>query len=491
MSDKTINRKSHYHSSVGRRDFMKMLGIGTGTVAMAGMGDNAFADFKDLDDMASSPYSKRNLPWWVKEVDEPTLRIDWELTNKHRHKGRSQSAFDRDAWTDKAEYDRIQREAAMFSKEATENGRPSYELHTLALDDAAAWGRKGAELIPPFEHPLAYGLDFSKPVVPGFPTPEQRGVPKWSGTPEEATHILRTAGRIMGAADIGVVEINEKTKGLLYDFVKFEDVEKGFTRSWDPRKCVGELVLPSKKQLYAIVSLIPQSLYLAQFGQHGDYMNYLGYTRRGYADGNIYINRLKIFLRGLGYAHYGLAFNGIGRNVAFGIMAGLGETSRSSILCSPQYGTNLRATMVTITDLPLAPTKPIDAGIVDFCKVCMKCADMCPTGAMSKDKEPSMNATNPHSAVGYEGWFLNPNVCYQAFNKGCCTCLINCPFTKFDTAVMHDLIKIAIAKAPMLGSAIHAMDDIFGYGMVPSQSKSIWDVDPMDVPLNGLDHSRS
>ena len=36
------------------------------------------------------------------------------------------------------------------------------------------------------------------------------------GTPEENSRMLRVAGRIMGAADVGFVKLNEKSKKLLY-----------------------------------------------------------------------------------------------------------------------------------------------------------------------------------------------------------------------------------------------------------------------------------
>jgi hypothetical protein len=32
---------------------------------------------KDLDEIKSSPAAERKLPWWIKEVDKPTVDIDW------------------------------------------------------------------------------------------------------------------------------------------------------------------------------------------------------------------------------------------------------------------------------------------------------------------------------------------------------------------------------------------------------------------------------
>ena len=56
-------------------------------------------------------------------------------------------------------------------------------------------------------------------------TPEDFGGPRYEGTPEENSRMLRVAGRILGAADVGFVKLNEKAKNLLYGFVKFENVD--------------------------------------------------------------------------------------------------------------------------------------------------------------------------------------------------------------------------------------------------------------------------
>lgn len=65
-----------FHSILSRRDFMKGLGL-----AGAGVGAAAAVSpvFRDLDEMASSPSSRVNMPWWVKQVDEPTTPIDWDV----------------------------------------------------------------------------------------------------------------------------------------------------------------------------------------------------------------------------------------------------------------------------------------------------------------------------------------------------------------------------------------------------------------------------
>ncbi|MBW1854724.1 MAG: twin-arginine translocation signal domain-containing protein, partial [Deltaproteobacteria bacterium] len=70
---------SKFHSSITRRDFMKGLGL-----AGAGLGATAAATpvFHDLDEVLSTGEditTQGKRPWWVKEVDKPTVEIDLNL----------------------------------------------------------------------------------------------------------------------------------------------------------------------------------------------------------------------------------------------------------------------------------------------------------------------------------------------------------------------------------------------------------------------------
>jgi len=72
-----VSRKRRYHSTVSRKNFMKMIGFGAGMLGVATATGHA-ESFKDLDDMKSSPLAKRKMPFRVKEVDKPTVEIDWD-----------------------------------------------------------------------------------------------------------------------------------------------------------------------------------------------------------------------------------------------------------------------------------------------------------------------------------------------------------------------------------------------------------------------------
>jgi len=316
-------------------------------------------------------------------------------------------------------------------------------------------------------------------------TPEEYGVPRYEGTPEENSQMLRVAGRILGAADMGFVQLDKNIKKLLWGNIRFEKVDKGYED-----KKTHSFVLPDK-ELWAICSVIPQSSWMQKYTKR---MSWACSNTGAYSQANIFSNRLNVFLRGLGYQFYGGDTGSVGRLVGFGVMSGLAEYGRAGIMVSPQFGTNIRTVLVTITDLPLAVTKPIDAGITQFCRACKKCGEMCPSGAISMEDEPFWGGEAAYQAKGIKGWYQVGKKCYSYMLGGepdCSRCQTVCPFTKYDQAVMHDLVRMFIAKAPKLHRLIRIMDDVFGYGSEPDLSKTPWDLNPMDIPLFGRDSSRS
>ncbi len=471
------SRKTHYHSTVSRRDFMRYVGMGA--FATAG-GTLMNGPFKDLDQMMASPAAERKLPFWVKEVDEPTVQIDWD--NMEIFPGFTETLFVPTSWPE-GEWERIKQKNIASTTEKIKNNVPGYTLKDRALGDANCWGWAISEIAPSWTGPDVHHVPvWEHPTM--FYTPEDFGVPKHQGTPEENSRMLRVAGRILGAADMGFVKLDEKTKKLLYGFVQFEDVEEGYAKE------DGTMVLPDK-DLWMIASVIPQSLWMAQYT---DRMSWAQSNTAAYSRASIYSNRIKVFLRGLGYQHYGGGTSALGRAVGFGILSGMAEYGRAGIMVSPQFGTNIRTVMLTVTDLPLAVTKPIDAGITNFCRTCMKCAEMCPSGAISTEKEPFWGGDVAYQAKGIKGWYMDGKKCYEQMLGGdpdCSRCQTVCPFSKFDQAVMHDLVRASISSTPVLNGIIRDMDDVFGYGAEPDPNKTPWDLNPMDIPLFGLESSRS
>ena len=129
-------RKTFYHSTASRRDFMKFMAMGAfATVGGAMMK----GPFLDLDEMMSSPAAERKLPFWVKEVDEPTVKIDWENMEVFPHLG--MSLFNPMAWGDDGkEWSEIQARNIESTTQMVKDNVPGYSLKDHALGDAQCWG---------------------------------------------------------------------------------------------------------------------------------------------------------------------------------------------------------------------------------------------------------------------------------------------------------------------------------------------------------------
>jgi len=139
--------------------------------------------------------------------------------------------------------------------------------------------------------------------------------------------------------------------------------------------------------------------------------------------------------------------------------AGLGEVGRLGFLMSPQYGPRMRLGVVT-TSLPLVTDRPRSYGIVDFCERCLKCADNCPSGAITKGARTVLR--------GAEKWVLNADKCYEFWRKvgtDCAICMKVCPYSKPGTFI-HNTMRFAIGRSVVARQAAIWADDLF-YGRHP------------------------
>jgi reductive dehalogenase len=142
------------------------------------------------------------------------------------------------------------------------------------------------------------------------------------------------------------------------------------------------------------------------------------------------------------------------------VLSGIGELSRGGWALNPYLGGRFKVSVVT-TDLPLEPDKPVDFGLQAFCRACRKCADHCPSRAISTAEEK-----REHN--GYISWPMDFEVCtkYRIMNQtgaGCCICIKVCPWNK-PRGLTHDLVRWTIQHMPFLNPVIVKLDDLFGYG---------------------------
>ncbi len=457
---------SKFHSTVTRRDFMKGIGL-----AGAGLGAAAATTpvFRDLDELtAASNGVSEKWPWWVKSVDKPTVEIDWQLMNRFNFL--TNFAF--------TVYppDNAQLGAAQLQHhdDLTKSKQPGFTLRDRALC-AASW--LGSSFGPEAIMQPEPGSNF----LGEFGGPEPK-VPRWEASPEENTRTIRSALKHFGAAEIGVVELDSNVRSkLIYDVnffgqkVDFREADKGYVTPT-------EMVIPDKCR-WAISFNVVQSEELTKrsstaLGSSGWAMGYTRITQMG--------AQLHEFLRGLGYTSVGsgMLYTPI---ASYGIMSGLGEFSRLNFMVSPNHGALVRCPEIMITDLPLEPTKPIDAGLKNFCETCEKCADLCPTGSLPTGESTWDCATGAWNMSGIKGWKVNYQTCYQNGwldpdrQNGCGICQGVCVFNKKDLASIHPIVLATVGTTSIFNGFFRNMDDLFDYGLRDEATDSWWD---LNVPPN-------
>lgn len=449
---------------LSRRDFLRLAGVSAAGAAAVTVARPAKAAPKIKGDRFTDAAGRPNRPWWVRVVDEPTTEIDWarmarfnERTGSVRGPGMAKYAGE----------EAVARMGEINAKNELERilgNVDGYTLKDYALQSAHA----------------GHARSFLGPQ--SAKTPEDRGVPKWSGSPEEAARVIRAAMRHFGAATVGFIELDEKTRKLIY--------------SVDPDG--RELIFTDEKEAYETddARYIPNDckyviVYTVQMSQEtmrrcptitGSQTTSLAYSR-----GEIIQASTQDFLRGLGYQCLGESTtNALGIAPAFGVMAGLGEMSRLNRLVTPEFGPMVRVFKL-LTDLPVATDKPIDAGIMEFCKRCKKCAEACPSESLSFEDEPTWETRGEWNNPGHKAYFEDSVSCYTYWREqagtNCGICFAVCPFSKKDKAWVHEWVKAGAAVAPVFDNFFRTMDDAFGYG-TQATSESWWN---LDLPEYGID----
>ncbi|PPD58153.1 reductive dehalogenase [Dehalogenimonas etheniformans] len=498
---------SSFHSTVSRREFMKGLGL----VSAGAMGAMAGAPaFHDLDELAASG-GERKRAWWIKEVHEPTVEMDWSLV-KRVHGGHStQSA----AVT--ARYVGLEKYNAMAKTEAPDVDRckanePGYLLRDLALSAANGGTYSGISLAGVTGGvggviPTCEADKFGRKKVK---TPEQLGVPKWTGTPEEGFKMLRAAMVFFGAMDFGAEELNKNLVGLSGDNPTVGDYNKEpksstikpivfanqptFTWSGPTDNIT---TIPDGIQLHSISYLIPHDLEL----------NRRRPTKLGQTAQTRYRMRRETttctqdFIHGLGYQSMADVPYRCMPSGASAVLTGLAENSRHSIMAiNPTYGA-YGGLFDMLTDLPLANSHPIDAGIWKFCQSCGICAEKCPSGSIQRkgDGEPSYDVrpsattpvekfTSPYWStlrqdaggefhkLGRKSFWTDMPTCqlYVRSVAVCNRCWGNCVFNGANLGMIHAIVKGTAATTPLFNSFFATMHETFGYNMLEGEAVETW-----------------
>jgi epoxyqueuosine reductase len=441
---------------LSRRDFLRVAGVGAGAVATGAITKKAVAaDFhaEEFSDAAGRP--KR--PWWVRTVDEPTTEIRWDQVQRYNERTGTVRGPGLAGYVGDAEVERLGAIASANEKQRMLDNVDGYTLKDQALSSAH----------------VSYGRSYLGPQKAS--TPEDRGVPKWTGTPEEAARIIRAAMRHFGAATVGFIELDENTRKLIYA-IDPDGKELIFTDDPEASETDDARYIPNKCK-YAIVYTVQMS---TETMRRCPTVTASQTTSLSYRRGEIIQASTQEFLRGLGYQCLGEAStNALGISPALGVMAGLGEMSRLNRLITPEFGPMVRVFKL-LTDLPVAVDKPIDAGIMEFCIRCKKCSEACPSEALSFLDEPTWEVQGGWNNPGHKAFFEDATKCISYWREGagtnCGICFAVCPFSKKDKAWVHEWVKAGSSVAPVLDGFFRSMDDAFGYGKQAS-SEEWWTLD--------------
>ena len=146
--------------------------------------------------------------------------------------------------------------------------------------------------------------------------------------------------------------------------------------------------------------------------------------------------------------------------------AGLGEIGRMGLLMTPLQGPRVRVGVIT-TEMPLiADSYSGEPSILDFCRICKKCAHNCPSQSIPKGEREISN--------GVLRWKINPESCYHYWTivgTDCGRCLAVCPYSHPDN-MLHNLVRWGIRRSGNFRRVALFLDDFFYGKKPPSRSKT-------------------
>ena len=260
------------------------------------------------------------------------------------------------------------------------------------------------------------------------------------------TSKVKRVARYFGADLVGIAKLD-----LRWVYTHHYMLETGESKPVEIGEPFTHVISMAVSEDYAIIQTAPSALYMAE--------TLLTYSRMA-----LLVGSLAQFIRQLGY-HAIPSLNDTALNVPIALDAGLGQFGRHGLLITPQFGPRQRLCKV-ITDLPLRADRPIDFGVSEFCSACYKCAEKCPSKAISSGErtaEVSSISTNP----GVMKWPLAGERCWEYrlrnFGTNCGICVRVCPFNKRKKGV-HSATRHLIQQAPWLGRPLLWLDNLLGYG---------------------------
>ncbi|MGC9331728.1 MAG: 4Fe-4S dicluster domain-containing protein [Bacteroidales bacterium] len=307
---------------------------------------------------------------------------------------------------------------------------------------------------------------------PGLASPESKYFKELAFTATKASFSLSDKLHKYNEPPINTISINNNTNKEIYSFIrhwlkilgasdtgscKLEPYHWYSAGGYEP----GYGKPPEKKDYYAISIVVPMDKKLIDTAPHAPTM--IESANRYVDVGGIAI-QLANFLAELGYhakAHIDGNYDMVLPLVAAD--SGMGTIGRMGILMHPTLGPRCRLAVVsTNLELPDQFKHKPDKSMLAFCRICKKCARVCPSAAISKSDRTTIK--------GIERWKINQEACFsywQHAGTDCARCISACPYSR-ENNLLHKFIRSGIRHNFIFRHTAAVLDDVF-YGKKPGR----------------------
>jgi len=262
----------------------------------------------------------------------------------------------------------------------------------------------------------------------------------------QSTSMVKRLARFYGAVTVGITE--------LHPYHIYSHIGRG-TGEYGARITLGHryAIAFTVEMDHGIMAQAPEAPVVME-------------SARKYVQMGVIGLKLGYLIRSLGYparAHIDGNYRVIAPLVARD--AGLGEIGRMGILITPHLGPRVRLGVVT-TDLPLMPDpRSDDTSVLDFCRICVKCAENCPSRAI-----PTGDRAEVEGALR---WRIDADQCFRYWNTigtDCGICMSVCPYSHPDNWG-HNLVCWAVRRSGAARRVALKLDDLF-YGRIHTPRSS-------------------
>ncbi len=436
---------------MNRRQFMKIGAAATASGTLMSVTGHA-APSKNLATKTASP-----------SVSLGTKDNPLRITDKCKRMPQKNTIFSRQLW----DFEFVQKVESSVDRSSLDELRKTKGWTQLdeALDEAA-WA---------VDHKFASGSEGGQPHSMAYAWDEHVRRQKVTfKDAADASKKIKKAARYLGASLVGITAYDPlwTYSELIKEKFEFEDEshQEGppkyeiFTPEFpfEPKSAVVIAV----EMDYRTIALSPSSLEGAATGLGYSHMCEVGYS-------------VATFIRALGYRAFANG-NDVSLSVPYAIAAGLGELGRHGMLITREFGPRVRLVKV-FTELEIKPDPPIAFNAWEFCKNCKRCADACPSKAIS-DGEPTLEGKTISNNPGALKWYIDPEKCIQFWRENgsdCANCITACPYNKLATWPHHLSTSVAALPVAPLHSFLAQLDRHVGFGNIDNQkaNASFWDED--------------